>query len=283
MKTKDFTLGADPEFLCVLPNQDECDCNFEAESNGEFGIDGSGACFEVRPAPSTNPLQVVHNIHQVFLGQILRGPHLLTYDWHAGSCRNSQPLGGHIHFGFKGMDESTAFSRGHVLDDYVGAISILIEDHAEGKARRKDGGWSTYGGKNDVRMNDWGFEYRTPSSWVTSPYVAASILCLAKTVMHEISEHKFKYLSRTKSISFKDMDTTKLREAFPAIWSDIKSMELYPKHKIYLDFLYFLVTNKLSWFPKSGMKEAWGLVDLNCPMTFSLDLIWKKYQLQPNK
>ena len=36
-------------------------------------------------------------------------------------------------------------------------------------------------------------------------------------------------------------------------------MKLYQKYKLYIDLIYFLVKNELTWFPKTTMKEAWEL------------------------
>lgn len=286
MKVKPFTLGADPEFMCMAgPEANAAHTHADDGDNAEeFGLDGSSQCYEVRPAPSVSPIQLVHNIHQVFMGQVARQPAMLDYNWRAGS-HAGHPLGGHIHFGIRGFDEdeSRANEYGVVLDDYVGAVTALIEDREEGVKRRTPDQWGQHYGKgHDCRVNKWGFEYRTPSSWLTSPYVAAGVLSLAKVVMHQTLNKRFKHKARIGAWDFSTMDTDTLRVVSPAIWSDIRAMELYPKYKTYLDFLYRLVEMKRNWFPKSSMKDSWGIVNLDYPMTFDLSTIWARYRLNPD-
>jgi hypothetical protein len=88
------------------------------------------------------------------------------------------PLGGHIHFGVKSHQLHPLLGAQY-LSQYLGAIGLLVEKNSEAKQRR--GG--DYGGFDDYREQDHGFEYRTLSSWLTSPYVASAFMCLAKTVM----------------------------------------------------------------------------------------------------
>ncbi|MEK6882062.1 MAG: hypothetical protein AABY22_20770, partial [Nanoarchaeota archaeon] len=106
--------------------------------------------------------------------------------------------------------------------------------------------------------------YRTPGSWITSPYIAAAILCLGKTVMFEsLNNTKFKWQSFVKPTDFTLMNTETVKKKFPEIWKDITKMQLYQKYKPYIDLLYFLVNSNLTWFPSVTMKNAWGIADLH--------------------
>ena len=56
-------------------------------------------------------------------------------------------------------------------------------------------------------------------------------------------------------------------------------MQLYQQHKPYLDLIYFLINNKLTWLPKRGMKEAWGIAneEMEAPSNLALDVIWLRH------
>jgi hypothetical protein len=145
----------------------------------------------------------------------------------------------------------------------------LLEDRASGLQRRHTPNWEGkfYGFKDEYRtkgINRW--EHRTMSSWITSPYVAAAILCLSKVVMYEVLNNPFfnPDIDFPNAV-FVQMKTDEVRKKFPAIWKQIKKMKLYPKYKKYIDVIKFLVDNERNWFPSSSMKEAWGLVRAEPP------------------
>lgn len=273
---KDFTLGADPEFACeknrtlifagdVLEDPDE----------GEFGADGNRTTFEVRPAPSRNPLEVVNNIRDIFVRHTMDNPDFLKYKWVSATWHRGYPLGGHVHFGISA--NTLAPNEGvNTLDHYVGLISLLLEKKKDGERRRADG----YGGMGDFREQEWGFEYRPMSCWLGSPYVAAAMLCLSKTVMYErINNPKFPWREYAKEDDYMLMRQDRIRAIFPEIWADITRMSLYQVYKPYLDLIYFLVKNRLTWFPRSSMKESWAIFDMKTCLSnkVGMDLIWHRY------
>ncbi len=273
-------MGADPEFICVnskgsiIHSQNVVSTSVTAD----FGCDGNGVTFEVRPAPSKNPIEVVHNIRDIFIRQVIEKPSFLKYNWISGSFHKDYPIGGHIHFGIKNnvIAHTSAIS---FLDDYVGSISILLENKEDGLKRRS----YDYGLMGDYREQDWGFEYRPMSSWISSPYVATAIIALSKTVMYEVLNNpKFDWHTFVMDIDFKEMRQDNIRELFPKIWSDITKMTLYQNYKPYIDLLYFLVTNKLTWLSTSSMKDSWGIIDMKKCISkkFTLDVIWQRFNLE---
>ena len=286
----EFTIGADPEFTCrshgravhaenffvALDRQrDNADGgNDNVICNERFGMDGSGRPFEIRPPPSNDPLEVVENIAAIFRGAVAADRRLLEYQWKAGSCDLEEPLGGHIHFGTGKQigDESIC----GWMDTYLGAILTLVEG-TEGARRRSHG----YGEAGDFRHQDYGVEYRTPGSWLVSPYVAAACLCLGKAVASEALNHNHDQLIHEDySDWISCSDLTDLRAAFPKIWDSITRLALYQEYKPYIDVLYFLVHNRLTWQPRVGMKAAWGIEDIRLPMPRSMrmDTIWSRYR-----
>jgi hypothetical protein len=288
MAETNFTIGCDPEF-CIT-NKEEGSV-LSAEDYYErncIGSDGGGVAFEVRPDYSTDPLRVVSNMHNNLLQLVRKEVDFgdPEYVWQAGSfiATIEQPLGGHIHFG--SIDsELTIPCACEWLDQYVGAASILIEDKEEGIARRE----RDYGYKGDHRVNDHGFEYRTPSSWITSPYIAAAILCLAKTVIHEALKLGGKKPTiRINNRHIAGMQVTTVRNKFMAdIWPEITKMELYQDYKPQIDIIYMLVKNKRKWYPRTDMKTSWGIINLDKAQqpenpNIKLDTIWQQVKNKKN-
>src|SRR5438046_992295 len=168
----DFTLGADPEFACINKKGEVIRAGevISNAQNQQFGADGNGITFEVRPDPSPDPIKVVTNLRDIFQNQVTEKPSFLKWEWLAGSFQKSYPLGGHIHFGIK-EDKIHPVTACEILSQYLGAIALLIEDPQQAKDRRGRGG---YGGFSDHRVQTHGFEYRTLSSWLVSPYIAGA-------------------------------------------------------------------------------------------------------------
>lgn len=272
----DFTLGADPEFVCI-DGRTLIESGAYTNQHNELGCDGNNVLFEARPEPSKEPLEIVGNIHDIFSRWIHSHKEFQKFSWRAGSHYADQCMGGHIHFGIKPAKIPTNDCV-IPLDNYVGVISMLLENRNQGLRRRANG---NYGRMSDTRPQDWGFEYRTPASWATSPYVAAAILCLAKTVMYEFANNpQFEPRIVATAADFANMNVDKFYRVFPQLWQDITEMELYQKYKPYLDLIYFLVNKRLSWFPSGSMKEAWGLVDLTKAYVdkIRMDVIWERFK-----
>jgi hypothetical protein len=276
----DFSMGADPEF--VMKDGKNVLGEKILSENDEFGIDGNHFWFEIRPEPSTSPLEVASNIRSAMVRQCLKKPKFFEYNWFAGSF-SSNPngeygLGGHIHYGIK--ENQIDFKRAsNILSQYVGAVSILLEDRAQG-LKRRTGNNAKYGGIEDFRPKNYGFEYRCPSSWITDPKVAASILCLAKIVMFEVlNNDKFRVPTRIKANHITNMETDTVRAMWPDIWNEITQMTLYSHYKQYLDMLFYMVKKGQNWFPRVSMKEAWGIVDMTSSTNSKLQLqaIWHKF------
>ena len=75
------------------------------------------------------------------------------------------------------------------------------------------------------------------------------------------------------------MKQDKVLEKFPKIWADIVKMKLYQEYKPYIDWIYFLVSNRLTWFPVNSMRDSWGVVNLQPCITnkIGMDIIWSRY------
>lgn len=136
---------------------------------------------------------------------------------------------------------------------------------------------------SDCREQNWGFEYRPISSWISTPYVATAILALSKTVMYEVLNNpKFDWHTYVVGGDFTQMNQSKILKSFPEIWNQIIKMKLYQIYKPYIDLIYFLITNKLTWLSASGMKESWGIIDMKecVSRKMAIDFIWNRYNLE---
>jgi hypothetical protein len=280
-KVIDFTIGADPEFACVHKRRIVNACDYvEDDSSVDFGCDGNNITFELRPAPSKNPIQIVNNIRDIFVRQVIKQPEFLKFKWVAGSWHKGYPFGGHVHFGLTN-NQIRHSDAVEFLDHYVGACCLLIEKQSDARNRRCD----DYGHMGDMREQYWGFEYRPMSSWLSTPYVAAAMLCLSKTVMYEVMNNsKFKWHKFVVADDFPKCNQARLIQHFPAIWDDITKMHLYQTYKPYIDLIYYLVKNKLTWLNTNDMKDCWGIINM-APCIgekVGVDVLWNRYNLELN-
>lgn len=275
MKTiKKITIGADPEFIIISKRRSLIRpgsiCAGQTTTSlyvNELGCDGCGTTAEIRPEPSEDPLIVVANIHDILQRRANTDSAFLEHNWHAGSYVRSSPLGGHVHIGCDSLARDRSFQRRLVaaLKVHLAPLLLLVENKTQAIKRRDCG----YGLATDYRVQVYGIEYRFPSSWVTSPYVAAAVLTLSKVIAHEFinvsrssalpSYETTRFLPNVMYIDH--INTETIRRYIDPVWEAITKFELYPEYSRYIDVLKFLIDNNLTWFPKCSMKEAWGIVD----------------------
>lgn len=263
---KTFTLGADPEFCCVNSKGTLIKASNWTSTTSRFGRDANEWVFELRPECSANPADIVKDIKTIFNDAVLNEPQYLQWKWISGSSHKKFPFGGHIHFGINKKIISAKDACSQFLDHYLGLITLLLEDKEQAIARRQynitpGGNTVAYGRASDFREKPYGFEYRTPSSWISSPYIALGILSLAKTIMHEaINNPSFRFNYYVKPEDFLEIDRRKLKKAFYSAWRDIKKMSLYPKYSSDLNLLYYLIVKDKTWIPAgNNMRISWGI------------------------
>lgn len=267
---RDFKLGADPEFGFVDPGNNSMISAWrvmdDVSHNKEFGLDGSRVVAELRPKPHESPIKLVANIKEALLSR--RSEKLPAYDykWKAGSFVGDQPIGGHIHFGVKSfVYNQDLFVES--LGTYLGATAVLVESPSEAKKRRTG---TDYGKLFDWRDQPHGIEYRACSSWLTSPYIAAGILSLAKVVaweyLHNALSGRCKTYPEGDGLNtlakhFKQGNFNKLKSFFLNItWPHIQAFELYPRYKKSIDLIHHLISKDKTWFPGGrDMRAAWGI------------------------
>lgn len=313
-RNTDFTMGMDAEFAGFINNRtvrastaslhltgDKKD-ELVALGGGRYGVDdyvhpfseelgadGCGVTFELRSAPSKNPLEIVADIYDIFQRNVSRNPKLKNVEFTAGSRYKLQALGGHIHFGVhKGKKEIVK-----ILDNYLFPLCLSLEKRKDALWRRRSG--SDYGFMGGYRDQSYGFEYRPLSSWLTSPYVAAGVLSIAKVIVFEYINNPtfdWKYRMNDGGMYQEYVDAGWSQHDAPfhghiydkikafdktPIFDDIKKMSMYSVFKPYIDVIEFLNKNNLTWFPKCSMKEAWGIVNVKKLKSkqITLEQIWK--------
>lgn len=179
--TKKLTIGADPELVLVNPLTGRY---VSAQSvftprYSAFGLDGNTNTAELRPAPSVNPLKMVENIYKILNTAKTDYPQVFRLD-----LRASDPniiVGGHLHFGHDRLLTNRREGASMALDGLLSPLvaSVEIPDHR--RARINSG----YGKLGDWRPADWGFEYRTPASWLATRRLAEAVAALGYAVVNE--------------------------------------------------------------------------------------------------
>jgi hypothetical protein len=163
-----ITLGCDPELILrrddrISPAHD----HFKAKS--PFGTDGCSNVAEIRPGFSESPVDLTSKIYQIL--EYGAGKVSEELEFLAGHFQLGYPIGGHIHFG---LSPQSKYVRN--LDITLESFSSCVDDKAQKRRRRSHG----YGELSATRRKGWGFEYRTPGSFLISPAVTLVTLTLAK-------------------------------------------------------------------------------------------------------
>src|SRR6266446_1625709 len=153
-----FKLGADPEFTF----QGKDGSYIYAENLGlttltGFGCDMSGRQAEIRAYPSRFALEVVASIADSlrWMGGVENGV-TLGLNWQATAFNGKDGCGGHIHFGRRRpqLRERQTLTPGH------------------------------YGKAGDIRVTNHGYEYRTPSTPLSSPWLTYFTLVVNKLMVY---------------------------------------------------------------------------------------------------
>lgn len=264
----DFTIGTDVELILVNPKTGRIVHAADYfNSNSPFGADSNGRTAEIRSKPSKCPLEAVRSIKTYMQDAVNGCPQSFSWKWLGGSFVKGYPIGFHAHAGLKNYNYKTLLP---VLNNYVGAISLLLEPKKEGVSRRlynktPGGNACEYGRMSDVREKKHGFEFRSASSCISSPYTLASMLCLFKAVIYEqINNASFRPAEFIEAEDFVTVNQAKVRRFFPQIWQDITKLTLYPRYKKQLDLIKYLVDNNKTWQQGKGeIKTNWGIKDFS--------------------
>ncbi len=181
--------GMDPEFLFYSPLKQVCvsaqqilnGINSQMVREGVIGHDDHPFTGELRPKPASSPEELVKTLRTVFkeLSWIAEESNLSILcgggEGTRGSNGNSEPIGGHIHISKIVSTESLSST----MDTFIGKE---LKKMAGGKrpgdsyGRNSDCDEKSYG-------SDFGFEYRTPPSFITFPSIVLGALKIIQIVV----------------------------------------------------------------------------------------------------
>lgn len=253
-----FLMGADPELALFKNGRLYSANNIEGlDTYGQFGRDGCGTIAELRPAPAEEPEQLVENLRICLAEGRQKYPAIRRCALLGGSCYAGHPIGGHIHFGIK--KKFGAHIPG-CLDSLLAQVVIPLESVSQALARREN-----YGRFGDWRTQRWGFEYRSLSSWMTTPQIALGVLSLAKVVATEAlmdtdSLFSNKCYALMGGISCVSKCTiARMRRHLPSIKEAVGRCCIYPKYAKSIGFLYSLLEDRRTWFTSTSLVEEWGV------------------------
>lgn len=255
-----FLIGADPEFMLVHRRTRRLIvASYYLRKDGSLGLDNQRLAgsrsrrpiAEVRPRPAAEPEQVVERIRRL-LRRMPRRLRRRTIRWCAGSGpRGDYPIGGHIHF--SGLPLSAGLVR--ALDAYLALPLLMVEDPRRARRRRR-----RYGFLSEVREKSWGFEYRTPPSWLVSPGYARAVLALTQLVArHWRRLQRDPFLDPRAVRAFKICDKAALRPHFEAVWADLSALPEYARYASDLDALAAVARSGGSWNEQRDFRLAWGV------------------------
>lgn len=173
-----FTMGADPEYVMIGSS-----CNYIYASSlslntmEAFGCDLSGRQMELRVAPSRFVLNIVASILETLRWQIVKYPKTLSYTWKAIGFMDNDGCGGHVHFARKNKNRPQELKSLNSMSEYLTNFRFL-----PGAIDRIRG--SRYGRGSDVRNTSYGYEYRTLSTWLNTPFSAYISMVAAKLAIY---------------------------------------------------------------------------------------------------
>lgn len=202
-----LTVGCDPEFAVVDREGREVYFSHQhVDHHGVIGSDHGGRVGELRPKHGT-PAEVADHIRAQMAwikSNLNRGQRVIAGGGQPSDGRyGRESMGGHIHFGGIALHMSyDSLTRQRNWGRRVRSISsvpmtadnklVCALDYFIGRRLQKVKGGkrprgSHYGRCSDIETKmhaGGGFEYRTPPSWLTDPYLTESTLAVA----HRIAE-----------------------------------------------------------------------------------------------
>lgn len=205
-----FKIGADPEFNINYNNQiiqantliqtllnekekkSKSEQGYKIKKAGEIGWDGCCATAELRPSPTTTPIELTQNIKQLF-ESITQKTNLFTFS----TSSDTFPVGGHIHFQIDNKlvqhPELLKTLHQRLVSFY---LPIQLGEEIYNIKTRK---YNNYGNFNDFKVecrnpnekdnkkHIYTFEFRTPSAeWLTTPAITNATIAYLAVVWNEI-------------------------------------------------------------------------------------------------
>ncbi|MCB0731965.1 MAG: hypothetical protein KDC88_13120, partial [Ignavibacteriae bacterium] len=177
-----LTLGCDPELVCRLNGRFTSASDY-FRPKSSMGLDGNDSIAEIRPGLSESPIDLTAKIKTVLEYGNEKHPEL---EFISGHYADGYPIGGHIHISVKPTTELI-----DSLDTVLYSLSDCIDDPKQRDQRHKSG----YGTRKAHSSKYYGFEYRTPGSWLLSPSTSIVTLTLAKLTIIGVLEDNIDFTS----------------------------------------------------------------------------------------
>ena len=172
-------VGLDPEFLLFDKQGGFVPANVVLGGdsiNEDVGVDECNNTGELRPQEGT-PAKVVKNTATLLskLGRVIKQRELLVYAGASvcvdeGDGDSDIDLGGHIHFNIPYCGDFVT-----ALDAFIGRPMLRMRD-----SDRRTG--DEYGELSEWESKAYGFEYRTPPSFIGKPDLFAGVIAVAYCV-----------------------------------------------------------------------------------------------------
>lgn len=176
-----LTIGCDPELICEYKGQ-FVPAHRYFKQNSSFGLDGCDSTAEIRPGYSESPIDLTAKIKIIIEYGHQKAPDL---EFLSGHYQHEYSIGGHIHIS---TEPDSKIIEG--LDTVLYSLSNCIDDKDQRSKRERSG----YGKKSAYRRKSYGFEYRTPGSFLLSPSVTLVTLTLAKLTVLGVKEDNLDFL-----------------------------------------------------------------------------------------
>ncbi len=147
-----------------------------------FGLDSCESTAEIHPGFSESPIDLTSKIIQILEYGHDKVP---DHEFYSGHYVTDYAIGGHTHFSLEPSPKVIA-----ALDLVLGSLSNCIDDKQQRQKRERSG----YGKKGAYRKKSYGFEYRTPGSFLLSPSVSLVHLTLAKLAVIGVLEDNIDFV-----------------------------------------------------------------------------------------
>lgn len=231
-KCNRITIGMDPEFMLInkkdMTTVRACDHIADPNCKAEVGLDGAMSIGELRPTAACSPKVLVNNIKKLYtkLNKIIKHKDLLVYTGSGKEFENA--LGGHIHIGGIKPDKNII----GMLDDFIG---IPIKS-------LKNSDRASYGRLGSYEEKSYGFEYRTPPSFIGNKEFTEGVLSVALCIANTYR--------RRKSFTYNDIPKEE----------DYYNLEGAEKYKASIDYFIDFTNKPTNTLSQYDTLAAWEII-----------------------
>ncbi|MDP5273966.1 putative amidoligase domain-containing protein [Chengkuizengella axinellae] len=256
-RTKVPVIGTDLEFLLRNAKGKVTFASKFFGRKGQVGCDsvvnGNKWIFpiaELRPSPSKEPIQIINNIYKL-MQYAEKQINDAKIEWVAGGMPvKGLPLGGHIHI--SGIWLNSFLLR--AFDNYLTLPLMMIEDQTSLLRRPK------YGFLGDFRIQVYGFEYRTPPSWIVSPAIANGVLTLARLIVdHYWILNEKPLADEMNQFHFYQGNKESLYPYVKKLWNELEKLESYSFYREHLIPLKKRIFRMKPWNEQKDIRKVWKI------------------------